>query len=92
MQQNRFTYQKFVKNMLDTHAIALLPSGMSREAMAAGAPDRGEKLRKELRMACDGVASLKGYQRVKENGVTGYLYQRIQTPFHPLNNQPKRII
>ena len=76
MSRNTFSYTKFVSELIDSHDIALTPSGMNREAIKAGATDRGEALRKKLREACEGIASTSHYKRVKEKGTSGYLYQR----------------
>jgi hypothetical protein len=76
MCRNSFSYSTFVKAIVDNNDVAVMPSGMVRESIKAGATESGDLLRKRLRESCDSLASQNGYKRIKEKGVRGFLYCR----------------
>lgn len=76
MSRSNFSYRDFVKDVIDSNQSPISPSSMVRAAIAAGARENGESLRKRLREACEGLAGGTGYKRKRIKGVSGYLYAK----------------
>ena len=74
--RNSFDYSSFAKAAIDSSSTPILPVSLSRQAIVAGAPHEGEDLRKKLRDACNSLANLSSYRRLRVKGETGYQYMK----------------
>lgn len=91
MARSGFSYQRFVQGVIDSNPAPHLPVGMMRAAVMAGAPHEGDALRMRLREACDTLANLAQYKRLREKGVTGYQYQRVAPDIEPDNDDDEGV-
>ena len=74
---SRFSYGKFAYQVLVETKEPCSPGGMAREAMMSGAPHTQDKLVKQLRAACESLASRADIKRTRNKEAKGYLYQFV---------------